>query len=87
MHPKMIEPVIAERIPISILNSHAPDQPGTLISAGPSHSSGGVKAIAHKIAGHSVIVGFIGHGLRFNFRVAPDSVDDVVRQLHGAIFD
>ena len=87
MHRRMIEPVIAERIPIRILNSHAPDQPGTLISADPSKKHGGVKAIAHKIAGQSAIVGFIGHGLRFNFRVAPDSVDDVVRQLHGAIFE
>jgi aspartate kinase len=87
MHRKMIEPVIAEGIPIRILNSHAPDQPGTLISADSSQSNGGVKAIAHKIAGQSAIVGFIGHGLRFNFRVAPDSVDDVVRQLHGAIFE
>ena len=87
MHPKMIEPVVAEQIPIRILNSHAPDQPGTLISADSSKAHGGVKAIAHKIAGQSAIVGFIGHGLRFNFRVAPDSVDDVVRQLHGAIFE
>jgi aspartate kinase len=87
MHPKMIEPVIAERIPIRILNSHAPDQPGTLISDDSSHSNGGVKAIAHKIAGQSAIVGFIGHGLRFNFRVEPDAVDAVVRQLHAAIFE
>jgi len=87
MHPKMIEPVIAERIPIRILNSHAPNQRGTLISADSSKANGGVKAIAHRIAGQSAIVGFIGHGLRFNFRVAPDSVDDVVRQLHGAIFE
>ena len=33
MHPKMIEPVIARQIPIRILNSHAPQQRGTLISA------------------------------------------------------
>jgi aspartate kinase len=87
MHPKMIEPVIAERIPIRILNSHAPDQPGTLISADASHANGGVKAIAHKTAGRRAIVGFIGHGLGFNFRVAPDSVDAVVQQLHAAIFE
>jgi len=31
MHPRMIEPVIADGIPIRILNSHAPQQPGTLI--------------------------------------------------------
>jgi len=87
MHPKMIEPVIAERIPIRILNSYAPTQPGTLISADGSRKNGGVKAIGHKIAGQRAIVGFIGHGLRFNFRVAPDSVDAVVEQLHAAIFE
>jgi aspartate kinase len=87
MHSKMIEPVVAQRIPIRILNSHAPDQPGTLISQESSQSNGGVKAIAHKIAGESAIVGCIGHGLRFNFRVETNSVDAVVRQLHAAIFE
>ncbi|HEY3580808.1 MAG TPA: aspartate kinase [Pyrinomonadaceae bacterium] len=87
MHPKMIEPVIAQRIPIRILNSHAPDQPGTLISDEWSQSNGGVKAIAHKIAGESAIVGCIGHGLRINFRVETNSVDAVVQQLHAAIFE
>jgi aspartate kinase len=87
MHPKMIEPVIAERIPIRILNSHAPAHRGTLISGDSSHANRGAKAIAHKFAGESAIVGFIGHGLRINFRVEPDAVDSVVRQLHAAIFE
>jgi aspartate kinase len=87
MHPKMIEPVIAQGIPIRILNSHAPRQRGTLISAKPARSKNGVKAIAHKVAGRSAIVGFVGHGLKINFRVEPDSVGAVVRQLHEAIFE
>ena len=87
MHPKMIEPVIATRIPIRILNSHAPQHPGTLISDDAAQSNGGVKAIAHKRAGESAIVGCIGHGLRLNFRVAPDAVSAVVQQLHAAIFE
>jgi aspartate kinase len=87
MHPKMIEPVIRDGIPIRILNSYAPQQRGTLISAGSSHSNGSVKAIAHKIAGKSAIVGCVGHGLKINFFVAPDSVEAVVRQLHAAIFE
>jgi len=87
MHPKMIEPVVTQRIPIRIRNSHAPDQPGTLISDESSQSNGGVKAIAHKIARKSAIVGCIGHGLRINFRVETNSVDAVVRQLHAAIFE
>ena len=87
MHPKMIEPVIAQGIPIRILNSHAPKQRGTLISGKPAGSSGGIKAIAHKVAGRSALVGFVGHGLKINFRVEPDSVGAVVRQLHEAIFE
>ena len=86
MHPKMIEPVIAQRIPIRILNSHAPHQSGTLISAEP-HPNGTVKAIAHKIAGESAIVGCVGHGLDFKFRVETADVGAVVRRLHAAIFE
>jgi aspartate kinase len=86
MHQKMIEPVIAQRIPIRILNSHAPQQPGTLISAEP-HPNGTVKAIAHKIAGKSAIVSCVGHGLYFKFRVEPADVGTLVRRLHEAIFE
>jgi aspartate kinase len=86
MHPKMIEPVIADGIPIRILNSHAPEHPGTLISA-ETHPNGTVKAIAHKIAGESAIVGCVGHEMNFKFRVEPDDVGAVVRRLHAAIFE
>ena len=87
MHARMIEPVIADRIPIRILNSYAPQQPGTLISAEPSNSNVAVKAIAHKIAGDSAIVGCVGHGLKLDFRVERDAVAAFVRQLHAAIFE
>jgi aspartate kinase len=87
MHPKMIEPVIADGIPIRILNSYAPEHRGTLISAESSHSNGSVKAIAHKMAGKSAIVGCVGHGLRINFFVKPDAVGAIVRELHAAIFE
>jgi aspartate kinase len=87
MHPKMIEPVIADQITIRILNSHAPEQPGTLISAESPETNGKVKAIAHKISGKNAIVGCIGHGLKINFLVEPDAVGAVVRQLHAAIFE
>jgi len=86
MHPKMIEPVIAQRIPIRILNSHAPQQPGTLITA-ESHPNGTVKAIAHKITGESAIVGCVGQGSDFKFRVEPADVGALVRCLHAAIFE
>jgi aspartate kinase len=87
MHPKMIEPVIADQIPIRILNSHAPEQPGTLISAESPETNGKVKAIAHKISGKNAIVGCIGQGLKINFLVEPDAVGAVVRELHAAIFE
>jgi aspartate kinase len=88
MHPKMIEPVMALQIPIRILNSHAPQRRGTLISAEPSNGNGGaMKAIAHKVAGASAIVGCVGHGLKINFRVEPEAVGAVVRQLHEVIFE
>ena len=87
MHPKMIEPVLAAQIPIRILNSHAPEQPGTMISAESPETNGKVKAIAHKISGKNAIVGCIGHGLKINFLVEPDAVGAVVRQLHAAIFE
>jgi len=87
MHPKMIEPVVAQQIPIRILNSHAPQRRGTLISAKPSTGNGDMKAIAHKVAGASAIVGCVGHGLKINFRVEPDAVGSVVRQLHEVIFE
>lgn len=87
MHPKMIEPVVAEQIPIRILNSHAPQQPGTLISAASAPTNGRVKAIAHKISGANAVVGCIGQGLRINFLVEPDAVGVVVRGLHAAIFE
>jgi aspartate kinase len=86
MHPKMIEPVIAQKIPIRILNSHAPQQPGTLITA-ESHPNCTVKAIAHTIAGKNAIVGCVGHGLNFKFRVEANDVGALVRRLHAAIFE
>lgn len=48
MHPKMIQPVIGQKIPIRILNSSAPEQTGTLICADAKANNGAVKAIANK---------------------------------------
>lgn len=47
LHSKMIEPVIEQKIPIRILNSHAPEHTGTVICDG-SKTTSAVKAIAHK---------------------------------------
>jgi aspartate kinase len=48
LHSKMIEPVVAQKIPIRILNSRAPEHSGTVICEGAETTSSGVKAIAHK---------------------------------------
>lgn len=48
LHSKMIEPVIEQKIPIRILNSHAPEHSGTVICDGAQTISSAVKAIAHK---------------------------------------
>lgn len=63
MHSKMIEPVIADQIPILIRNSRFPEQGGTVICAGFEPYDGSVKAIAHQLeTGHGVIA-CVGDGL------------------------
>jgi aspartate kinase len=47
LHPKMIQPVIEQKIPIRICNSRAPESKGTLIGNYSNASTGFVKAIAH----------------------------------------
>jgi aspartate kinase len=63
MHPRMIEPVLARRIPVSIRNSRAPEREGTLISAVSEPSAGVVKAIAHRMNETHGVVGCVGDGL------------------------
>ena len=48
MHPKMIQPVLEQEIPIRICNSHVPGQIGTLICASTESSTPAVTAIASK---------------------------------------
>jgi len=48
IHPKMMEPVIAQKVSIQVLNSRAPEQSGTLICAESAPVKGGVKAIAYR---------------------------------------
>jgi len=63
MHPKMIEPVLPQTIPIRILNSRAPERDGTLICSVFEPSAGVVKAIAHRMNGTHAVVGCVGEGL------------------------
>src|SRR6266511_1879329 len=48
LHPKTIEPAVGRRLPVRIVSSRAPDEPGTLVSAEAELWPGRVKAIAHK---------------------------------------
>ena len=48
LHPRTIQPALARRIPVRIVNSRAPDHPGTLVSAEAELWPGTVKSIAHK---------------------------------------
>jgi aspartate kinase len=59
MHPKMIDPVIENKIPIRIRDSRLPEHSGTLICAPSEPPNGIVKAIVH----HGGIVGCVGDGL------------------------
>src|SRR6185369_12226602 len=63
MHPKMIEPVVPQQIPVSIRNSRAPERDGTLICAVSEPSAGVVKAIAHRMNRTHAVVGCVGDGL------------------------
>lgn len=48
MHPKMIEPIIEQQIPIRIRNSRAPEEQGTLIRATTELNREVIKAIAYR---------------------------------------
>ena len=63
MHPKMIEPVIADQIPIVIRNSRVPEQCGTVICGESETSAGLIKAIAHRLNRTHAVVGCVGDGL------------------------
>ena len=63
MHAKMIEPVIADQIPIAIRNSRAPEQHGTLICPASERSAGFIKAIAHQVNSRQAVIGCVGDGL------------------------
>jgi len=48
LHPKTIQPAMDRDIPVRICNSHAPDEPGTVVTARGEVRAGAAKAIAHK---------------------------------------
>jgi aspartate kinase len=63
MHPRMIEPVLSQGIPIRIANPRTPERDGTLICATSEPFVGVVKAIAHRMNSTHAVVGCVGDGL------------------------
>lgn len=84
MHPKMIEPVLAEQIPIRVCNSRAPETDGTLICAASESPAGTVKAIAHRMNGTHGVVGCVGDGLS-NGCAGAAMVRRVLREVDSSI--
>ncbi len=80
MHPKMIGPVIEDKIPIRIRNSRFPERSGTLICAGSELPNGFVKAIAHRDG----VVACVGDGLS-NGSLGAALVRRVLREVDPAL--
>jgi aspartate kinase len=79
MHPKMIGPVIEDKIPIRVRNSRFPERSGTLICAGSELPNGFVKAIAHRDG----VVACVGDGLS-NGSLGAASVRRTLREVDPA---
>ena len=84
MHARMIEPVLAEQIPIRVRNSRAPQETGTLICAASESPTGVVKAIAHRMNGTHAVVGCVGDGLS-NGSAGAATVRRVLREIDSSI--
>ena len=80
MHPKMIGPVIEDKIPIRVRNSRFPERSGTLICAGSELPNGFVKAIAHRDG----VVACVGDGLS-NGSLGAALVRRVLREVDPAL--
>ena len=84
MHAKMIEPVLAEQIPIRVRNSRDAQQVGTLICAASESPVGMVKAIAHRMNGTHGVVGCVGDGLS-NGSAGAATIRQVLREIDSSI--
>ena len=80
MHPKMIGPVVEDKIPIRVRNSRFPERSGTLICAGSELPNGFVKAIAHRDG----VVACVGDGLN-NGSLGAALVRRVLREVDPAL--
>ncbi len=65
LHPATMAPAVRTNIPIRVLNSFRPDQPGTLVTARPERSGGAVRSIAHK--DHIAVVNVVAAPMLLQF--------------------
>ena len=65
LHPATMAPAVRSNIPIRVLNSFRPDQPGTLVTARPERSGGPVRSIAHK--DHIAVVNVVAAPMLLQF--------------------
>jgi aspartate kinase len=65
LHPATMAPAVRKNIPIRVLNSFRPEQPGTLVTARPERSRGAVRSIAHK--DHIAVVNVVAAPMMLQF--------------------
>ena len=65
LHPATMAPAVAKNIPIRVLNSFKPDQPGTTVVSKPEGGAGKVRSIAHK--DHIAVVNVVAAPMMLQF--------------------
>ncbi len=65
LHPATMVPAIAKNIPIRVLNSFRPEQPGTVVTAKPEGGAKSVRSIAHK--DHIAVVNVVAAPMLLQF--------------------
>lgn len=65
LHPATMAPAVAKNIPIRVMNSLRPDQPGTSVVSRPEAGTGAVRSIAHK--DHIAVVNVVAAPMMLQF--------------------
>ncbi len=65
LHPATMAPAVRKGIPIRVLNSFAPDQPGTIVGGPREKAAGTIRSIAHK--DHIAVVNVVAAPMLLQF--------------------
>jgi len=65
LHPATMAPAVRKGIPIRVLNSFAPDQPGTIVGGSREAGAASVRSIAHK--DHIAVVNVVAAPMMLQF--------------------